>query len=76
MNNNKIDTPKPDEKICYNCKNLLWLVGIGQGIKCDLDKKSLSSRWYTCDKFVTKHIDNNSGSYDDLFKKKGIAHKN
>jgi hypothetical protein len=73
--NNKIDTPKPDEKICYNCKNLLWLVGLGQGIKCDLDKKSLPSRWHTCDKFVNKHTDN-GGSYDDLFKKKGIAHKN
>jgi hypothetical protein len=48
------NTPKPDEKICYNCKNLLWLVGIGQGIKCDLDKKSLPSRWHTCDKFEQK----------------------
>ena len=52
--NNKNDKPSPDEKICYNCKNLLWLVGIGQGIKCGLDKKSLPSRWYTCDKFELK----------------------
>ena len=51
---NKNDKPSPDEKICYNCKNLLWLVGIGQGIICDIDKKSLPGRWHTCDKFELK----------------------
>ena len=53
--NNKHDIPSKDEKICFNCKNLLWLVGIGQGIKCNIDKKSLPSRWYTCNKFESKH---------------------
>lgn len=49
--NTKIENPQPDEKVCFNCENLLWLVGIGQGLKCDLNKKSIPSRYYTCDKF-------------------------
>lgn len=52
--NNKIDNPQPDEKVCFNCKHMLWMVGIGQGIKCDLNKKSLPSRNYTCEKFEKK----------------------
>jgi|LakMenEpi03Aug12_release.lakeMendotaPanAssembly.Ray.scaffolds.fasta_scaffold3006855_2 hypothetical protein len=56
------DKPNKDEKICYNCKNLLWLVGIGQGIKCDLDKKSLPSRYYTCDNFEIKNESNKNDS--------------
>jgi hypothetical protein len=51
---NKIENPKPEEKVCFNCKHLLWMVGIGQGLKCDLDRKSLSSRYYTCEKFEMK----------------------
>lgn len=46
-----IENPKPDEKVCFNCKYMLWLVGIGQGVKCDLDKKNIPSRLHTCDKF-------------------------
>ena len=37
--NKKIENPKPDEKVCFNCKNMLWMVGIGQGVKCKLDFK-------------------------------------
>jgi hypothetical protein len=47
----KIVNPQPDEKVCFNCEHLLWLVGIGQGLKCDLNKKTIPSRYYTCDKF-------------------------
>ena len=28
------DRPGPDEKVCYNCKYMLWMVGIGQGVRC------------------------------------------
>jgi hypothetical protein len=49
--NTKIENPQPDEKVCFNCERLLWLVGIGQGLKCDLNKQSIPSRYYTCDKF-------------------------
>jgi hypothetical protein len=49
--NTKIENPQPDEKVCFNCENLLWLVGIGQGLKCDLNKKTIPTRFYSCDKF-------------------------
>ncbi len=51
---NKIENPQPEEKVCFNCEHLLWLVGIGLGLKCGLDKKSLPSRYYTCDKFLKR----------------------
>jgi len=49
--NTKIENPQPDEKVCFNCEHLLWLVGIGQGLKCGINKQSIPSRYYTCDKF-------------------------
>jgi len=55
MNNvNKIEKPNADEKVCFNCKYMLWLVGVGQGLKCEIDKKAIPSRFYTCDKFEFK----------------------
>jgi len=48
---NKIENPKPDEKVCFNCKHMAWLVGVGQGVKCGITKKNIPSRFYTCDKF-------------------------
>ncbi len=47
--NNK--NPKPNEKVCFNCKHIAWLVGVGQGIKCALDRKNIPSKRHTCDKF-------------------------
>ena len=26
--------PAPTEKVCYNCRHMMWLVGIGQGVRC------------------------------------------
>ncbi len=51
----KNENPKPDEKVCFNCKHMLWLVGIGQGIKCDLSKKNILNRFYSCEKFEFKN---------------------
>jgi hypothetical protein len=51
MNN---ENPKPEEKVCFNCKYMLWLVGVGQGVKCELDKKNIPSRMHSCDKFEYK----------------------
>jgi len=31
MNN---QNPKPSEKVCYNCKHICWLIGVGQGLRC------------------------------------------
>lgn len=28
------------EKICLNCKHLLWMIGIGQGLKCGHPERS------------------------------------
>jgi len=55
--NKKIENPKPDEKVCFNCKNMLWMVGIGQGVKCKLDLKNIPSRYHSCEQFEKKIID-------------------
>jgi hypothetical protein len=49
-----LGNPGPQEKVCFNCKNMKWMVGIGQGVKCGLDLKDIPSRAYTCDKFEFK----------------------
>jgi hypothetical protein len=33
---------------------MLWLVGVGLGVKCDLDKKDIPNRFYSCEKFEFK----------------------
>jgi hypothetical protein len=47
------------EKICKNCKHMLWLVGVGQGVKCSNDKNkvdgklyNIPSRQHTCEYFT------------------------
>jgi hypothetical protein len=50
----EIENPKPDEKVCFNCKHMLWLVALGQGVKCALDKKDIPSRFHSCIKFDPK----------------------
>jgi hypothetical protein len=65
MQNQKIENPQPEEKVCFNCKHMSWLVALGQGIRCTVDKKEgeiptmVSSRWYTCNKFEKKLIISN-----------------
>lgn len=56
MDNNEI---KIDEKVCYNCKHIAWLIGVGQGLKCSNPKKenkleSIPSKHHTCDLFEIK----------------------
>jgi len=53
-NNNKIENPKPDQNVCFNCKHLWWLVAIGQGARCGIDKKYIPSRYHSCPKFEFK----------------------
>ncbi len=50
----KLGNPGPIEKVCFNCTNMMWMVGIGQGVKCRLTMKNIPSRLYTCDKFKYK----------------------
>lgn len=57
---NHIDI-KPDEKVCFNCKHMLWMVGIGAGVRCGYaaDSKTLIPMIphlkHTCDKFENKN---------------------
>ena len=51
-----MDKPKPEEKVCYNCKHLAWMVGIGQGLGCIHPKLGITceripSSRHTCEKF-------------------------
>lgn len=53
---NKIDNPKPEDKVCFNCSHMRWLVGVGQGVKCALTMQQIPSRLYTCSKFEKKNL--------------------
>ena len=52
------------ESICLNCKHLLWLVALGQGLKCgSIDKNkgksgvsSIPSSTHTCKFFEYKNL--------------------
>ena len=53
------DNPESDEIVCYNCKYMMWLVGLGQGLKCSdirnyKDNKffNIPSRRHTCGYFL------------------------
>lgn len=60
MNHKDID---PNNKVCYNCKYMSWLVGVGFGVRCtnkesEIGKKNppiLPSSSHTCDKFEFKN---------------------
>lgn len=54
MENNKIENPKPDQNVCFNCKHVWWLVALGQGARCSIDKQFIPSRYYSCPKFEFK----------------------
>ena len=51
---------KPTDNICYNCKYLSWMIGIGQGLRCgkQAEKGKMSplvpSRFHTCEFFESK----------------------
>ena len=49
------------EKACNNCKYMLWMVGVGQGVKCRNDKNkvdgklyNIPSRRHVCEYFKAK----------------------
>jgi hypothetical protein len=50
---------KPDEKVCFNCEHLAWMVGIGQGLKClnpdkEIKHQPIQHRRHTCELFEFK----------------------
>ena len=71
-----------EDKICYNCKYLAWLVGVGQGLKCTHPEKStpetIPNKYHTCDSFeknmigfLRKKSENwcisNTSSWDEIY---------
>jgi hypothetical protein len=62
MENSKIGSDiQPDEKVCYNCEYLAWMIGIGQGLRCSNPKKEkklepIPSSKHTCELFKSKKI--------------------
>ena len=60
MKDNKIGSDiGPEDKVCYNCRHLAWMIGIGQGLKCSNQKKekkfeSIPSSKHTCELFEFK----------------------
>ena len=55
------DNPKPHEEVCFNCRHMVWAVGIGQGVRCshpdnEVDGKvfRIPSRHHTCEHFERK----------------------
>jgi hypothetical protein len=45
-----------DKKVCFNCEHMLWMVGLGLGLRCRLANppKIIEYREHTCDKFKLK----------------------
>ena len=60
MGNNKIGWDiKPEDKVCYNCRHLAWLIGIGQGLRCSNPQKEnkyemVPSSKHSCELFEFK----------------------
>lgn len=61
MENNKIGSDiQPEDKVCYNCEHLAWMIGIGQGLRCTNPKKEIKlemipSSKHTCELFKSKN---------------------
>ena len=62
---NKILGTGEGDRICINCKSFLWMVGIGQGIRCakHLDEKGFP-----------RLIHSGRGGYCELFTRKDGFH--
>jgi hypothetical protein len=48
------DDPKPEEKVCYNCRYMSWSVGVGMGIRCGHTNQwglKIPGRFHSCDFF-------------------------
>jgi hypothetical protein len=57
MPKNNLQRPGPKERVCYNCKHMIWLVGVGQGVRCGFNSSPnkmppiIPSLRHTCNKF-------------------------
>ena len=55
------DNPRQDERVCFNCKHMLWLVALGLGVRCKHPANNpggglfpIPSRRYSCEHFESK----------------------
>jgi hypothetical protein len=39
------------DKCCFNCNHLLWMIGVGQGLRCGVDKSVIPGIYHVCDNF-------------------------
>ena len=44
---------KTTDRCCFNCKHLMWMIGVGQGLRCGYteDRMMIPSISYVCDDF-------------------------
>ncbi len=60
MEQNKIGSDiELEERVCYNCEHLAWLIGIGQGLRClnpnkENKNEMIPSSKHTCELFKLK----------------------
>jgi hypothetical protein len=50
---------KPEDKVCYNCEHLAWMIGIGQGLRCmnphkEKKHEMIPGSRHTCELFEKK----------------------
>lgn len=59
MDDSKDTAVRPDERVCFNCRHVVWMVAIGRGVECHAEENRdpagnpfrVSSRRYTCEHF-------------------------
>ena len=68
------------DKCCYNCKHILWLIGVGQGLRCGhniqegVKPPTIPGISHVCENFKGKQVETEwsckcskcSGKYDHL----------
>lgn len=70
--------PKPEERVCYNCVHMTWLVALGLGVRCSYEHNTntdpkvkpklpmIPNLRHTCDKFKSKHEHEGQNKQEDL----------
>jgi hypothetical protein len=54
------ERPNPDEAVCFNCRSMVWLVGLGQGVRCSSSASPLGHMGrvrdlgFTCERFASR----------------------
>mgnify|MGYP003333181790 CR=1 FL=1 len=73
MSNKQITYPSLEERVCFNCKYMIWLVALGLGVRCGYKDPSKDSKTikslpllpglrHTCDNFEFKKKENEEQS--------------